>query len=269
MWVNLIFIILALAQRLRNMHLQGIIHRDLHPKNVVFHFDAQKPIQGILPYIIDVGLSVINDEAAATDYSAFGVLKYLPPEVFRREPYTAASDVYCFGTLVWQIIVGVPPRGLAVDTGRSDTLREEPIPGCPTKLRLLIEECWSLDPEDRPTMPDVVRRLVRMQFYYQLSYISSETRAFIEKRRTEAAEAELPSGSGDSFFIGSAEYTSTEPSHGDSADYTSTSHRDSTGAYNNNASSFHGYSQNYTTHLTSKTHHRDYPWHGKSSSPTH
>lgn len=52
--------------------------------------------------ILDMGLGKVianaNDSYEDKD-GHYGRLPYLPPEVFRQEPYTKASDVYCFGTL--------------------------------------------------------------------------------------------------------------------------------------------------------------------------
>src|SRR5438270_34540 len=102
-----------LSSRLAHLHDTGFSHSDLHPGNVVFDKKSTT-------FLIDVGLSGAVEDAQSTD-GVYGRLEYLPPESFKdkKGAYTQKSDIYCLGTLLWQLIVGIPPRGFASSASRS------------------------------------------------------------------------------------------------------------------------------------------------------
>ena len=112
--------------------------------------------------LIDVGLSRAVEDAQFTE-GAYGRLEYLPPESFKdkKGTYTQKSDIYCLGTLLWQLIVGIPPRGVASSAASNpDGLREELIPGAPTAFNEVIRSCWHLDPDQRPSAREVYNQLI-------------------------------------------------------------------------------------------------------------
>ena len=39
----------------------------------------------------------------------FGTLEYLPPEFFLKKEYSGQSDLWAFGCLLYEFVVGVPP----------------------------------------------------------------------------------------------------------------------------------------------------------------
>ena len=152
-WYTVLTYAILLARRLVNLHEMGIEHRDLHPGNVVFHIS-----HGV--FLIDVGLS----QAIENTYSnngVYGRLAYFPPEIFLGKQYTQKSDIYCLGTLIWQLVVGVPPRGIAPsDDNDSGRLREELIPGAPEAFNNVICSCWHLDQEQRPSALEIYNQLL-------------------------------------------------------------------------------------------------------------
>lgn len=166
-----------LAERLATLHGLSFTHGDLHPGNVVFikveHVNS--------PYLIDVGLSR-SVENGQGERGVYGRRDYLPPEIFQGASYTQASDIYCFGTLLWQSITGVPPRGtanIAVNTF-PDGLREELIPGAPEYLNEILRQTWNPIPTSRPSIHQVLDRLQLRETY---TAFSEETLAFIAKRK--------------------------------------------------------------------------------------
>jgi len=144
-----------LSSRLAHLHDMGFSHSDLHPGNVVFDKKSTT-------FLIDVGLSRAVEDAQSTD-GVYGRLEYLPPESFKdkKGAYTQKSDIYCLGTLLWQLIVGIPPRGVASSAASNpDGLREELIPGAPTAFNEVIRSCWHLDPDQRPSAREVYNQLI-------------------------------------------------------------------------------------------------------------
>lgn len=39
----------------------------------------------------------------------FGTLEYSPPEFFTKKEYSGQSDLWAFGCLLYELIVGMPP----------------------------------------------------------------------------------------------------------------------------------------------------------------
>jgi serine/threonine protein kinase len=143
-----------LSSRLAHLHDMGFSHSDLHPGNVVFD-------RKYTTFLIDVGLSRAAEDTQSTD-GVYGRLEYLPPEVFeKKKQCTQKSDIYCLGTLLWQLVVGVPPRGVASSAvSKLDGLREELIPGAPAAFNGVIQSCWHLDPDHRPSAHEVHNQLI-------------------------------------------------------------------------------------------------------------
>ena len=83
------------------LHDRGIVYRDLKPENLIL--DSAGHIR-----ITDFGLSkegVTGDSIV----SICGTPEYLAPEIIRRQPYGAAVDWWSLGTLLFEMIAGLPP----------------------------------------------------------------------------------------------------------------------------------------------------------------
>lgn len=83
------------------LHSNGVVYRDLKPENLIL--DAQGHIR-----ITDFGLSkegVVGD----TITSICGTPEYLAPEILRKRPYGVAVDWWSLGTLLFEMIAGLPP----------------------------------------------------------------------------------------------------------------------------------------------------------------
>lgn len=184
-WHEILTLARDMAERLYLLHLYGLTHNDLHPGNVVFRTKSYTNKTGLFVRLIDVGLSKAVE--SIHENGVYGRLPYLPPEVFDREPYTTASDVYCLATLLWQLVVGVTPDGTAVWAvkEREDGLREEMIPGAPQAFNDLLRSCWDPDPRKRLGMAEVVWRLHTVR---DAPPTGEETIRFIECRKKKFEE---------------------------------------------------------------------------------
>uniref|UniRef100_A0A7S2S4V0 non-specific serine/threonine protein kinase n=1 Tax=Mucochytrium quahogii TaxID=96639 RepID=A0A7S2S4V0_9STRA len=90
-----------IALGLEHVHAMNIIYRDLKPENLLL--DADGHIR-----ITDFGLSKEN----VTDdnvRSFCGTPEYLAPEVLKRQQYGKAVDWWSLGTLLYEMISGLPP----------------------------------------------------------------------------------------------------------------------------------------------------------------
>ncbi|RUS13961.1 kinase-like domain-containing protein [Endogone sp. FLAS-F59071] len=153
-WLHVWQIAVEITRRLQVIHEAGVIHSDLHPGNIVFRGDA-----GIHLMIIDVGIGNTIESLYNRPNEVYGRIEYLPPEAFTKSqmPFTRQYDIYCLGTLLWQLTAQFSPRGTAKDL--VDELREEPVPGTPIAYEEIYKKCWKLDPKDRPTVGEVLSDL--------------------------------------------------------------------------------------------------------------
>lgn len=158
-WLRVWQIATGIAQRLQVIHQLNLIHNDLHPGNIVFNADNASAN----PMIIDVGISnTVEYFLDGHQEGVYGRLEYTPPEIFKKMPSTQKSDIYCLGTLLWQLTAQFTPRENASSPptlAASVGLREVPIPGTPKAYEDIYKECWNLDPDKRPTVDQVLDRL--------------------------------------------------------------------------------------------------------------
>lgn len=90
-----------IALGLHYLHSQGIVYRDLKPENLLL--DADGHIK-----ITDFGLSK-GDVSGNELHSLCGTPEYLAPEIIMKKSYGKAVDWWSLGTLIYEMISGLPP----------------------------------------------------------------------------------------------------------------------------------------------------------------
>ncbi|POG54466.1 hypothetical protein GLOIN_2v1886636 [Rhizophagus irregularis DAOM 181602=DAOM 197198] len=102
------------------------------------------------------------------------MVTYVDPQIFNRKrdnnnqvqiySLNKKSDVYSIGVLLWEISCGRPPFcnelydvGLAMEILHG--LREKPIPNTPEDYIKIYTDCWNNEPDNRPTINQVVAKL--------------------------------------------------------------------------------------------------------------
>lgn len=89
-----------MADGLAYLHSKHIIHRDIKPENLLVGLDDELKIA-------DFGWSVhaLGDRRR----TSCGTLDYMPPEMTRGEAHGHQVDLWAFGVLIYEFIVGFPP----------------------------------------------------------------------------------------------------------------------------------------------------------------
>jgi len=160
---------LDVANGLRYLHMNKIVHGDLKPSNVLIdqHGHAQLCDFGIIP-LIQQG-EFVGDRTITTAYT--NTARYLAPEqVIEEQKPTAASDVYALACVGYEFlylqspyahITAGEPKAIykiyrEVDRRKLPANRPENIL---SSLWDLLEKCWCPRPTERPTAENVAKYL--------------------------------------------------------------------------------------------------------------
>ncbi|CAB4433285.1 unnamed protein product [Rhizophagus irregularis] len=160
-WKKKIQALFHIANGLRELHDEQIVHRDLHTRNILFNNPSIKPYIKI--YISDMGLC--GEVGNLDKTKIYGVIPYVAPEVLREKLYTKAADIYSFGMIMYFVATERQPFDdrahdlcltLDICNGIRPEINEKAIPRCYINL---MKRCWDSNPENRPDATELSKSL--------------------------------------------------------------------------------------------------------------
>ncbi|KAF8731876.1 hypothetical protein HU200_015820 [Digitaria exilis] len=169
-WQKRVAIAIDVAQAIYYLHQEcnpPIIHRDITSNNILLDADFKA-------YVSDFGIARILKPDSSNWSVLAGTYGYIAPELSYTSMVTTKCDVYSFGVIVLEIIMGMYPTellslvsmGLPQELAMEDMLDKRPSSPIileKKEIALLVEvafACLQTSPRFRPEMQDVYQKLV-------------------------------------------------------------------------------------------------------------
>jgi serine/threonine protein kinase len=152
--IEAIDVAVQVARGLDAAHRHGIIHRDLKPENILV---GDNGVVRILDFGIARSVTSQVDRPRLTEAgAAIGTPGYMSPEQLEGSAGDFRSDLFAFGTVLYELVIGRNPfQGATSSSTAARVLTVEPAPLSslnplsPPQLDAIVEKCLKKHPEER------------------------------------------------------------------------------------------------------------------------
>ena len=154
---TIIPLFLQMALGLHYMHTLKVLHRDIKTENI---FLANQNHQAVLG---DLGVAKELDHTGDMATTCIGTPFTMAPELFKKQPYSYASDVWSLGCVLYEMIalhtpfLGAKSMAELVPKVTSGAFPPLTVAQCPDKnLRVLVASMLTVQSSRRPTMEAIL-----------------------------------------------------------------------------------------------------------------
>ncbi len=156
---NVVQIAVQITSALAEAHEHEIIHRDIKPQNVIINSKGQVKVLdfGLSKFIYSENHPEAQTQSLVSESGmVIGTMPYMSPEQALGEELDFRSDLFSFGTLLYELASGIQPfaRPTSVATIAAILSHEPPPlravkPGTPERLDDIVSKCLRKKPEER------------------------------------------------------------------------------------------------------------------------
>jgi serine/threonine protein kinase len=146
---------IEVTSALAYVHEQRVIHRDVKPSNILFDTDGRALLG-------DFGVAVALDATRLTlDAGTIGTAAYLAPEQASGSDVSATADIYAFGLVLSEALVGRPVYSGTLAEILTAKLASDPAmpANVPAPFSSLLPRMTRRDPSARPSASGVLAAL--------------------------------------------------------------------------------------------------------------
>eukprot|EP01060_Flectonema_neradi_P001823 TRINITY_DN1112_c2_g1_i1.p1 TRINITY_DN1112_c2_g1~~TRINITY_DN1112_c2_g1_i1.p1 ORF type:complete len:800 (+),score=97.89 TRINITY_DN1112_c2_g1_i1:145-2544(+) len=174
---QLVFSLVAITRALSYIHDRGLAHLDVAARNILINetYNLKLADMGL---VTQVGTRTSKPLAVA----------WSPPESLKTRIATRQHDSWSFGCLAYEVLTGLTPFHEVEGKGKrrliaiTNHISAGNLPTKPEYLSAIGEQiwngimlpCWQSDPEQRPSMYQLMSRLVRLSRQTDIDESSSE-----------------------------------------------------------------------------------------------
>jgi serine/threonine protein kinase len=135
------------CRALEAAHMEGVIHRDLKPQNIMI--DAHGKVS-----VMDFGIARSTEVVEAMTYTGamIGTPQYMSPEQAKGEKLDARSDLFSFGIVFYELLTGNSPyradtamSSLFMRTTQAARPAIELVSDIPRELSEIVSKCLERD----------------------------------------------------------------------------------------------------------------------------
>ena len=160
-----------IARGIAAAHNQGILHRNLQPDDITLasvHTDRETAHVagfGTVRLLGSYGSDLTRGVGHA-DLELYGSLRFLSPELVRGRGIDERSDLYAFGLILYEMLVGTPaikgqsPREILGTHAAPQPLEFGNLTALEPELRSIIRRCTKKSPGDRFQSFDILLRKI-------------------------------------------------------------------------------------------------------------
>jgi serine/threonine protein kinase len=150
-------------------HKKNVIHRDLKPANIIItRTNPPIPLEkgdgkGFEAKVLDFGIArVIKDTMTKLTGSGAtsGTLLYMAPEQIRGTGLWKVTDIYAFGTVLYEMLSGHPPFHTGAIEYQIVNEPPQPIKGISEHLNNVVLKCLAKQPEARYQSAEDVKQAI-------------------------------------------------------------------------------------------------------------